>query len=157
MFKTIAKEFSYAPNDVIPPKEIRSLTGEDVRFICRMVISEMLELASTVTDGPVKFVKECAEEADLPKKYTGTTEIEKIAAQADAFVDTCYYIGDTSAKIMGVNLDPVFEIVHQANRNKIGENGNVIRRNDGKLMKPPGWKEPDVVPVIKSQIENGSW
>lgn len=74
------------------------------------------------------------------------------AEQADALVDMIYYVIDTAVK-NGYNLDPVFDIVHQANMNKV-INGKVTRRADGKILKPLGWTSPDR--LIAKEIEKQS-
>ena len=77
--------------------------------------------------------------------------------QADALVDAIYYICDTAAR-HGMNLDPLFDIVHQANMSKVVE-GKVIRREDGKILKPACWEDPgpklDV--EVERQVNEGSF
>jgi|SRR5581483_9510219 len=137
------------------PKYPRPMSPDRIRFVTRMIISELMELATTVTDDPVTFVQECIK-TDLPRKYTGTSDIDKLAYQLDACVDILYYLGDSAARD-GINLDPGFTEVHAANMNKIGPDGKVIRREDGKIMKPPGWQEPDIHKVVERQMKEGSW
>lgn len=69
--------------------------------------------------------------------------------QADALVDAIYYICDFAAT-HGINLDPIFEIVHGANMQKVVD-GKVIRRKDGKILKPDGWEDPG--PKVRAEIE----
>jgi predicted HAD superfamily Cof-like phosphohydrolase len=40
------------------------------------------------------------------------------------------------------------QLVHRANLQKAGG----PRRNDGKLLKPPGWQPADVKSVIRQQV-----
>ena len=47
----------------------------------------------------------------------------------------------------GVDPDPVFAEVHRANLSKAGG----PRRDDGKILKPPGWQPADVRGVIGQQ------
>jgi predicted HAD superfamily Cof-like phosphohydrolase len=57
-----------------------------------------------------------------------------------------------------MDLDPLFAIVHQANMGKV-VNGKVIRREDGKILKPAGWRDPK--PLLEAetarQERDGSW
>ena len=55
-----------------------------------------------------------------------------------------YYICDTAVR-HGLNLDPLFKIVHRANMQKVVD-GKVIRREDGKILKPEGWEDPGTIP-----------
>lgn len=41
-----------------------------------------------------------------------------------------------------------FEIVHKSNMSKLDENGQPVRREDGKIMKGPNYKVPDMTPVV---------
>jgi predicted HAD superfamily Cof-like phosphohydrolase len=53
----------------------------------------------------------------------------------------------------GVDLDKLFHLVHEANMRKRWEDGTFHRRGDGKVMKPQGWTEPDLVSEIKRQLQ----
>ncbi len=84
-------------------------------------------------------------------------EATNITEQADALVDAIYYICDTAVR-HGMNLDPYFDIVHRANMQKVVD-GKVIRRDDGKIMKPDCWQDP--APFLDKETANqeqkGSW
>ena len=82
---------------------------------------------------------------------------ELIAEQGDAFVDIWYYSLNAMAK-KGVNLSKIFDLVHGANMAKRDpETGKFLKRDDGKIIKPKGWRPPNVSAEIKRQIEDGSW
>ena len=56
------------------------------------------------------------------------------------------------------NLSKIFDIVHDANLKKKDPNtGKYLRRDDGKIMKPPMWKEPDIVGEINNQSIYGAF
>ena len=42
-----------------------------------------------------------------------------------------------------------FELVHQANMRKLWPDGTVKRREDGKILKPDGWKAPNLSVLFK--------
>ena len=127
-YTTDVHQFTVACKDNLPNKPTR-ISEERIAFIRKMVNDEMGELEKSKT----------------------------IAEQADALVDAIYYICDFAAT-HGINLDPLFEIVHDANMQKI-VNGKVIRREDGKILKPEGWQDPGpkLEAEIKNQIENGAF
>ena len=91
------------------------------------------------------------DELDELREATDTAE------QADALVDAIYYICDTAVR-HGMNIDRVFEIVHGANMQKVVD-GKVIRRADGKILKPDGWQDPGPLldREMTRQAESGSW
>ncbi len=95
---------------------------------------------------------------DKCKKYEYPNEINKIGAQADACVDAWYYMLNICAK-HGINLSKLFDVIHEANMDKRDpETGEFLRRSsDGKVIKRPGWQEPNIDAVIEKQMELGSW
>jgi len=70
----------------------------------------------------------------------------------DALVDLGYFLFG-SAVAEGVDLDPLMEEVHKANMAKLNSKGKPIKRRDGKIKKPRGWKPPDIEGKIKEQID----
>ena len=105
------REFTMACNDDLPAHP-QNMTPEGIAFIREMVNDELDELMAAQT----------------------------VTEQADALVDAIYYICDFAVR-NGINLDPLFDIVHNANMQKV-VNGKVIRREDGKILKPEGWEDP---------------
>jgi len=103
------------------PSSPKKMSVEAIDFIRTMVNDEMDEL----------------EEA------TNVTE------QADALVDAIYYICDCAVK-HGMNLDELFKIVHGANMQKVVD-GKVIRREDGKILKPDCWEDP--APKLEAEMK----
>ena len=125
---TEVKQFSDACQEINPEKPVL-MSEEAIAFIREMVNDELDELEEAVN----------------------TIE------QADALVDAIYYICDTAVR-HGMNLDPLFNIVHRANMQKVVD-GKVIRREDGKIMKPDCWQDPE--PFLRKEMErqdkDGSW
>ena len=67
---------------------------------------------------------------------------DSIPAQADAMVDLIYFALGTLVG-MGVDPNPIFEIVHDANMQKLWHDGKPrYRPSDGKVVKPPNWLDP---------------
>ena len=62
---------------------------------------------------------------------------------ADALTDLLYVVYG-AGHAFGLDLDECFEEVHRSNMSKLGENGRPIHREDGKVMKGPGYFEPDL-------------
>lgn len=54
-----------------------------------------------------------------------------------------------TAELFGIDLDVALERVHGANMAKLGPDGRPVKRpHDGKVMKPPGWKPPDLKDAV---------
>jgi len=155
------KEFTEGSMGVVCPAKPMAMTREKAQFIIRMVISELDELACTVTndaDDRDNFMQSCLDTRDKCKEFVYESQVDLIAAQFDALIDAWYYSLNISAQ-HGVNLSSIFDIVHQANMAKRDPiTGKFIRRaTDGKVIKPEGWKAPDVEGEIARQIRDGAW
>ena len=54
------------------------------------------------------------------------------------------YVTIGTATTFGLPLAEVFAEVHKSNMSKLGEDGKPIYREDGKVLKGPNYKEPDL-------------
>lgn len=154
------KQFTEEGRNLTCPIKPVLMNKDRVKFIIRMVFSEMTELAQTVCTSPeetLEFVKQCVG-ADFNKNYKKPeSETELISEQFDAMVDAMYYMYDT-AGLHGFNLDKGFTRVHKANMDKKWPDGTFHRRpEDNKIIKPPTWTEPDMVQEVIDQTNNGAW
>src|SRR5947209_5563318 len=71
-----------------------------------------------------------------------------LPAIADGLADAIYVIVGTALEY-GIPLDRVWEAVQRANMAKVDrETGKVRKRADGKVLKPDGWKSPDIAAVL---------
>lgn len=61
----------------------------------------------------------------------------------DGMCDLLYVVFGT-AVTCGLDLEPFFDEVHRSNMKKEGG----TYRQDGKLLKPPGWTKPDIEGVM---------
>jgi len=65
----------------------------------------------------------------------------------DGIVDSMYVIVGT-AVTFGVPLHDAWREVQRSNMEKAGPDGHVIKRDDGKILKPDGWQPPDLRKVL---------
>jgi hypothetical protein len=75
--------------------------------------------------------------------------MKDIVEVADALADLKYVVEGT-AVACGLDLEPIFNEVHASNMTKFGPNGEVLRREDGKIMKPDTYRRPNLAPIIES-------
>jgi len=147
------------------PNTPSPMSESEVSFIIRMCLSELLELAQTVTttdEEAVQYLKDRVK-TDLspyerPDPNDSDTPDRLAADQADAAVDVMYYLYNSFGK-KGINLSKVFDVVHNANMAKRDPKTMqfIKRESDGKVLKPEGWQAPDILAEIKKQKENGAW
>lgn len=52
------------------------------------------------------------------------------------------------AATFGWNLDEAVKRVHESNMSKLGDDGKPIYREDGKVLKGPNYKKPDLTDLV---------
>ena len=143
------------------PQIPTKMTKDQVLFIIRMVMSELDELAATVSNNEEEsreIMQKALNTIDKCHHFTYKDDVDIIAAQADSMVDAWYYMLNIASK-HGMNLSKIFDIVHDANMDKRDPITKQFmrRESDGKVLKRDGWTEPDINAEIDRQIKNGSW
>lgn len=73
-------------------------------------------------------------------------KIENIAKE---MADLLYVVYGTAVS-MGIDMNKIFEEVHKSNMSKLDENGKVVRRADGKVLKSNLYKSADIEEIIKN-------
>lgn len=73
-----------------------------------------------------------------------------LVSVADALADIVYVAYGT-ASVYGIDLDAVLDEVHRSNMTKLGVDGRPVRRADGKILKGPDYRPPDVAAVLRRQ------
>jgi predicted HAD superfamily Cof-like phosphohydrolase len=86
----------------------------------------------------------------LAEEYTEYTTAEAeddIVEIADALADLIY-IACGTAVAYGIPLDRVFAEVHSSNMSKLGNDGKPIYRDDGKVLKGPNYRPPQIDKIL---------
>jgi len=86
------------------------------------------------------------------REYIEAENDNDIVEIADALADIVY-IACGTALSYGIPLDKVFKEVHRSNMAKLVD-GKVLRREDGKIMKPEGWTPPNVKKILEKKIRS---
>lgn len=81
------------------------------------------------------------------------TEVD-IVKLFDGIIDIVYVLMQT-ANLLKLPFSDGWREVQRSNIAKIGADGLVHRREDGKILKPPGWQEPDLFAVLYLKDESG--
>merc|ERR1711879_290926 len=145
------------------PGKPQVMTEVDVQFISKMILDEMLELLATLKtsqESKAALIDLVTKAEELKKEeYSDNHEgmVQQVAAQADALVDIQYYMLNCAAK-KGFNMSSIFGVVHAANMAKRNpDTGRFEKNADGKVIKPPGWKPPNVDGEVARQFAEGAW
>lgn len=84
-------------------------------------------------------------------EYCAALEDDDVIAQADALADLTYVIYGAALE-SGIDLDSVIAEVHGSNMSKLGGDGRPIyRETDGKVLKGPQYRPPQVASVLFPQ------
>lgn len=71
---------------------------------------------------------------------------------ADGIADTIY-VAIGAALEFGIPLERVWAEVQRSNMAKVDPvTGKVVRREDGKILKPEGWTAPDIAGVLAGRL-----
>jgi predicted HAD superfamily Cof-like phosphohydrolase len=68
---------------------------------------------------------------------------------AKELVDILYVCHWTAAKI-GIDTNEAFRRVHASNMSKLGPDGKPVKREDGKVLKGPGYHAPDLSDIVRN-------
>ena len=83
-------------------------------------------------------------------EYVKAERSNSIVDIADSLADMIYVIAGAGLEY-GIDLDAVMVEVHRSNMAKVNATtGKVVRRKDGKILKPDGWTPPDISGVLFS-------
>ncbi len=77
---------------------------------------------------------------ELFPHHAGPPDEKKLTKE---LADLLYVVYGT-AVTFGLPLEEVFEEVHRSNMSKLGDDGKPIKREDGKILKGPNYKEPNL-------------
>jgi len=81
------------------------------------------------------------------REYCDAEDADDPTATLDALVDLTYVIVGTALEY-GWDFAGAFDAVHAANMAKLGSDGKPLLRDDGKVLKPEGWKPADLSPFV---------
>lgn len=102
-----------------------------------------VNIPSTVSELRLKLLEEELNE------YRKAVEDHDLVAVADALTDLMYVLLGTYVSHGLQNYaEPLFQEVHRSNMSKFGDAGEVIRRSDGKVLKPGAFFPPDIESIL---------
>ncbi|OQR58825.1 hypothetical protein B6E66_38300 [Streptomyces maremycinicus] len=88
-----------------------------------------------------------AEEAAEVAEVSVSGPLDRLAHELADVV----YVAYGTALVHGIDLDAVLAEIHRFNMTKLGPDGQVVRRADGKVLKGEHYETPDVSAVLRRQ------
>ncbi|MFC7818516.1 MULTISPECIES: MazG nucleotide pyrophosphohydrolase domain-containing protein [unclassified Streptomyces] len=88
-----------------------------------------------------------AEEAAEVAEVSVSGPLDRLAHELADVV----YVAYGTALVHGIDLDEVIAEIHRSNMTKVGPDGRISRRADGKVLKGDHYEAPDVSGVLRAQ------
>ncbi|MEV8597051.1 MazG nucleotide pyrophosphohydrolase domain-containing protein [Streptomyces sp. NPDC052013] len=126
---------SSSPADLV--REFHRAFGLDARDIPCEVAPELAAHRGEL------LAEEAAEVAEVSVKGP----LDRLAHELADVV----YVAYGTALVHGIDLDEVIAEIHRSNMTKLGPDGTVSRRADGKVLKGDHYEAPDVSGVLRRQ------
>lgn len=117
---------------------------------------------------PLDMVQEFAEAMNQPlnQEYSMSSDLESMRFKliCEEFAEFCdeenskentlkeladmVYVCYGYAATFGWDLDEAIKRIHESNMSKLGDDGKPIYREDGKVLKGPNYKKPDLSDLV---------
>ena len=108
--------------------------GQEVNFVPTLRDQETQDLR-------IDLIQEELDELQLA--FTNKDIVEVAVALTDLL-----YVVYGAGHAFGIDLDECFTEVHESNMSKLGEDGKPIYREDGKVLKGPGYFPPNLEEIV---------
>jgi predicted HAD superfamily Cof-like phosphohydrolase len=115
-------------------KAFMNTYGQDVKEKAEFPENKIVQLRIDLIEEELNELKEAIKNKD-------------IVEVADALTDILY-VTYGAGHSFGVNLDECFDEVQRSNMSKLGEDGNPIYNDSGKVMKGPNYFAPNLKKIV---------
>ena len=112
----------------------------------KLILSEALELADALGLSAYACTSERKDVHTIRIEVNNDTP--DIVAVADALGDLDYVVQGGNLAF-GVPGEAILAEIHKSNMTKLGADGKPIVHSDGKVIKGPNYKEPDLGPLLQ--------
>ena len=113
------------------PMSIPFANDPELALRRRLIEEELKELTMEMFNGAFEV------------SVNGDVSIDTKTKMAKELADLLYVLY-SFAVVYGIPIDDVFYRVHLSNMSKLGADGKPVYREDGKVLKGPNYKEPEL-------------
>ena len=120
-------------------------THDDVKKFMLAANQNVHESPIKVFDGQVALYMDLIRE-EFYELYTGYRNFDTVEV-ADACADLIWVI-EGMCLSLGIPLQQVWDEVARSNHSKISDSGKIVKREDGKVLKPNTYSPPNIKAII---------
>jgi len=129
-------------NELNKVKEFMAACGQEVNVV------------PTIPDEGTRQMRHSILIEEVNELQSATTHIDAL----DAITDILYVLlGTAHAYGLGDKLEAAFNEVHRSNMTKVMPDGKVLKREDGKIIKPDAYEKPNLQKVLELQENTVEW
>lgn len=129
-------------NELNKVKEFMAACGQEVNVV------------PTIPDEGTRQMRHNILIEEVNELQSATTHIDAL----DAITDILYVLlGTAHAYGLGDKVEAAFNEVHRSNMTKVMPDGKVLKREDGKIIKPDTYEKPNLQKVLELQENTVEW
>lgn len=121
----------------------QELNSSQIELRFNLIKEEFTEAAEELATLAMQSDHNATDEGKIRTKVRLTKEL----------ADMLYVIYGT-AVALGLPLEEAYKEVHRSNMSKLGPNGEVLRREDGKVLKGPNYEEANIEQFFSKTVES---
>lgn len=133
---------------MLEPKEaelrVRLIAEELAEYAVSMGVQLDLRVMPVHQEKEIKDAKEYLYVEAWPRSIYATSTV----LAADALGDLAYVVAGAN-HCHGFAADIITNEIHHSNMSKLGVDGKPLKREDGKILKGPGYFEPDIESILR--------
>jgi len=115
---------------------------------------QMVNVVPTIPDEGTRQMRHSILIEEVNELQSATTHIDAL----DAITDILYVLlGTAHAYGLGDKVEAAFNEVHRSNMTKVMPDGKVLKREDGKIIKPDTYEKPNLQKVLELQENTVEW
>lgn len=122
----------------------QGVTAETLILRTRLISEEYKEVVEAAADVHASLLDVQRSPKDIPAVLLLKERKEALLKE---LIDLQYVLDGTFA-VLGFDKQSAFNRVHESNMSKLGDDGKPVYREDGKVLKGPNYKEPDLSGLV---------
>lgn len=135
---------------MLDPKEaelrVRLIAEELIEYA--MTLGVQLDLRTMPTHNKADIKAACDKQYLYVEAWPRTIYATDTVLAADALGDIAYVVAGAN-HCHGFPADTITNEIHHSNMSKLGLDGKPVKREDGKILKGPGYFEPDIESILR--------